>query len=96
MPLVRWAPGGEPPSFIEPGRYAVDMVDVELGLDGNVTYILRWNERTVMDPNATLIELARAINGEDWDAAKESLEALAEWRHKGGFRPSSFLSVRAQ
>jgi hypothetical protein len=49
-----------------------------------------------MDPNATLIELARAINDEDWDAAKESLEALAEWRHKGGFRPSSFLSVRAQ
>ncbi|REJ90680.1 MAG: hypothetical protein DWQ35_15885 [Planctomycetota bacterium] len=40
-----------------------------------------------MDPNATWTELLQALIDDDWPAAYDAAEALAEWLRRGGFPP---------
>lgn len=40
-----------------------------------------------MDPNATWSELLQALIEDDWPAALEAAETLAEWLRRGGFAP---------
>ncbi|MBX3436988.1 MAG: hypothetical protein KF861_05825 [Planctomycetaceae bacterium] len=40
-----------------------------------------------MDPQATWTELLEALIEDDWPAAAEAAEALAEWLDRGGFAP---------
>ena len=40
-----------------------------------------------MDPNVTWTELLQALIDDDWPAAHEAAETLAEWLRTGGFPP---------
>ena len=40
-----------------------------------------------MEPCATWTELLQALIDDDWPAALEAAETLAEWLRKGGFPP---------
>jgi hypothetical protein len=40
-----------------------------------------------MDPNSTWTELLQALIDDDWPAAFEAAETLAEWLRRGGFPP---------
>jgi hypothetical protein len=48
-----------------------------------------------MDPNATLIRLLEAIDGEDYHGAKMALNDLSAWIHKGGFKPNIAAAIEA-
>jgi hypothetical protein len=40
-----------------------------------------------MDPNQAWLDLASAIDDDDWDRASEIADDLLEWLTKGGFTP---------
>ncbi len=40
-----------------------------------------------MDPHATWTEMLQSLIDDDWPAAHEAAEALAEWLRRGGFPP---------
>ena len=40
-----------------------------------------------MDPNATWSELLQSLTDDDWPAALDAAETLAEWLRRGGFPP---------
>jgi 5,10-methenyltetrahydromethanopterin hydrogenase len=42
-----------------------------------------------MDPKQTLIDLLESIAANDGDGATAALDAILEWRSKGGFMPEA-------
>lgn len=48
-----------------------------------------------MDPNATWNGLLQAFREDDWSAAIDFAEALAEWLNRGGFPPQILTEVAA-
>lgn len=42
-----------------------------------------------MDPKQTLIDLLESIAANDIDGAQSALDAILDWRRRGGFMPES-------